>query len=92
MQDFEALAAAGGGFGLGAQFDGQTLGGSVAQSVADLIEAEYVRQKDEPHCCQMVPHRVFAGLGIHPILPSGGLDNPLRNILEKLPQHIDVMA
>jgi hypothetical protein len=40
----------------------------------------------------MTPDRVGAGLGIHPMLPGGGLDDPLRNILEKLPQHIDMMA
>jgi hypothetical protein len=29
---------------------------------------------------------------IQPMLPGGGLDDLLRNILEKLPQHIDMMA
>ena len=40
----------------------------------------------------MAPDGVGAGLGIHPMLPGGGLDDPLRNILEKLPQYIDMMA
>jgi hypothetical protein len=51
-----------------------------------------VRQLYKHHRRQMAPHRVAAGLGIHPMLPGGGLDDPLRNILEKLPQHIDMMA
>lgn len=40
----------------------------------------------------MTPDRVTAGLGNHPMLLGGGLDDPLRNILENLSQHIDITA
>ena len=58
------------------------------QPVAAIIEAEGVRQLHEHHRRQMAPDGVAAGLGVHPMLPRGGLDDPLRNILEKLrPPH-----
>jgi hypothetical protein len=44
-----------------------------------------VRQLHEHHRRKMAPDGVAAGLGVHPMLPRGGLDDPLRNILEKLP-------
>ena len=69
--------------------DGPTL---ETQPVADIIEAEGVRQLHEHHRRQMAPDGVGAGLGIHPMLPGGSLDDPLRNLLEKLPWHIDMMA
>ena len=62
------------------------------QPVADIIETEGVRQLDKHKRSKMAPDRVAYGLGIHPMLPGGGFDGPLRNILEKLPQHIDMMV
>ena len=58
------------------------------QPVADIIETKGVRQLHKHHLRQMALHRVAAGQGIHPMLPGDGLDNPLRNIFEKLaPAH-----
>jgi hypothetical protein len=51
-----------------------------------------VRHLHKHHRHQMAPHRVAVGLGIHPMLPGGGLEAPLRNILEKLPQRTDMMT
>jgi hypothetical protein len=62
------------------------------QPVADIIEAEGVRQSRQHHRRQTAPDGVGAGMVIQPMLPGGGLDDLLRNILEKLPQHIDMMA
>ena len=57
-----------------------------------IIGAQGVRQLHKHHRRQMAPDRVGAGLGIHPELPGGGIHEPQRNIFEKLPQHIDMMA
>ena len=58
------------------------------QQPADIMEAESVRQLRKHHRRQMAPDGVTPGRGIHPMLPRGGLDDPLRNKLEKLsPPH-----
>ena len=62
------------------------------QPVADIIETECVRQLRKHHRRQMAPPRVAAGPGIYPMLPGGGLDGALQNILEKFPPLIDMMA
>ncbi len=62
------------------------------QPVTDIIEAQRMGQLHKNHGGHVAPDTEAPGFGIDPVPGGRRADDGARNILEELPQHVDVMT
>ncbi len=62
------------------------------QPITDIIEAERMRQLHKNHRRQMAPDTEGPRLGFDAMPGRGLVDDGARNILEELPQRVDMMT
>ena len=64
----------------------------LAGTATDLIEAQRMRELDKNHGGHAAPDTETPGFSLDPVSGGCRTDDGARNILEKLPQHVDMMT